>query len=77
MTFSWRQQPAEALKAYQRSLDLYPKRFSSLLGTARAARALGRAPVARAAYQALLEVSDGGTREPAFTEARAYIARRR
>ena len=34
-------QPAEALAAYKRSLELYPKRFNGLLGAARAARALG------------------------------------
>ncbi|HEY9449564.1 MAG TPA: hypothetical protein VIQ60_07405, partial [Gemmatimonadaceae bacterium] len=32
-------QPAEALVAYRRSLELYPRRFNSLLGAARAARA--------------------------------------
>ena len=32
-------QPAEALAAYRRSLDLYPRRFNGLLGAARAARA--------------------------------------
>ena len=33
--------PAEAFVAYQRSLELYPRRFHSLLGAARAARATG------------------------------------
>jgi cytochrome c-type biogenesis protein CcmH/NrfG len=31
-------QPAEALAAYKRSLELYPRRFNSLLGAARAGR---------------------------------------
>ncbi len=35
-------QPAEALAAYRRSLELYPKRFNSLLGAERAASAGGR-----------------------------------
>jgi tetratricopeptide (TPR) repeat protein len=44
-------QPAEALAGYKRSLELYPKRFNSLLGAARAARALGDPSVARTFYQ--------------------------
>ena len=35
-------QPAKALAAYQRSLELYPKRFNSLQGAFRAAHALGK-----------------------------------
>lgn len=70
-------QPAEALAAYRRSLELYPRRLNSLLGAARAARALGDARVARTFYQELLEVADGGTRQPARREARDYVARRR
>jgi tetratricopeptide (TPR) repeat protein len=66
--------PAEALAAYKRSLELYPRRFNGLLGAARAARALGEASVARPLYQELLEVADGGTRQPALEEARAYLA---
>ena len=44
-------QPAEALVSYRRSLKLYPKRFNSLLGAARAAHASrtnpARAPTTR------------------------------
>lgn len=64
-------QPAEALTAYKRSLELYPKRFNSFLGAARAARALDDAAQARTFYQELLEVAEGGTR-PALAEARSY-----
>ena len=71
------QQPAEALAAYQRSMELYPNRFNSLLGAARAARALGSEPQARNFYEALLEVADGGTRQPALEEAQTYVARQR
>jgi tetratricopeptide (TPR) repeat protein len=66
-------QPAEALVAYKRSLELYPRRFNGLLGAARAAHALGDAPLARTFYQELLEVADGGMR-PALTEAKSYVA---
>lgn len=64
-------QPAEALAAYKRSQELYPKRLNSLLGAARAAHALGDAAQARTFYQELLEVAKGGTR-PALAEARSY-----
>ena len=70
-------QPAEALAAYKHALGLYPGRFNSLLGAARAARALGDASLARIYYQDLLEVADGGTRQPAMEEAQAAIAQRR
>jgi tetratricopeptide (TPR) repeat protein len=69
-------QPAEALVAYQRTLELYPRRFNGLLGAARAAHALGDAALARTFYQALLEVADGGTRQPALKEAQSYGAPR-
>lgn len=70
-------QPAEALAAYKRSLELYPRRFNGLLGAARAAHALGDAPLARTFYQSLLEVAEGGTRQPALKEAQGYVAQRK
>ncbi|HVF45396.1 MAG TPA: hypothetical protein VM936_20380 [Pyrinomonadaceae bacterium] len=68
---------AEALAAYKRSLELYPRRFNGLLGAARAARALGDKTQALAFYKELLELADGGTRTPALTEAQKYVARPR
>jgi tetratricopeptide (TPR) repeat protein len=68
------EQPAEALAAYKRSIELYPRRFNGLLGAARAARALGDESLARTFYQELLEVADGGTRVPALKEAQSYVA---
>jgi tetratricopeptide (TPR) repeat protein len=68
--------PAEALAAYRRSMELYPRRFNSLLGAARAARALGDAAQARTFYGELLEVADSGTRQPALKEAQDYVAQR-
>lgn len=69
--------PAEAVVAYKRSLELYPRRFNSLLGAARAARASGDESSARAFYRELLEVSDGAAREQALKEARAFVSRQR
>jgi tetratricopeptide (TPR) repeat protein len=68
--------PAEALAAYRSSLELYPKRFSALLGAARAARAAGDGALARTFYRELMEVAAGGTRQPALQEARKYAGRR-
>ncbi len=50
---------AEALTAYQRSLELYPKRFNSLLGASRAAHALGNAALERAYRREVLRITDG------------------
>jgi uncharacterized protein HemY len=58
----------------RRSLELYPNRFNSLLGAARAARSLGDRAAARAFYQELLRVADNGTRRSALKEARDYTA---
>ena len=69
-------QPREALASYKRSLELYPRRFNSLLGAARAARALDDESLARTFYEALLEVAEGGTRQPVLKEARSHAAKR-
>ena len=66
-------QPAQALAAYQRSMALYPRRFNTLLGAARAADAIDDRSLARAFYRSLLEVAATGTREPALQEARDYL----
>jgi len=64
--------PAEAFLAYQRSLDLYPRRFNSLLGAARAARASGNESSARSFYQELLQVADHASTRSALHEARTH-----
>lgn len=66
-------QPVQALVAYERSLDLYPQRFNSLLGAAHAARASGDESRARTFYRRLIELADGGTRESALEEARTFV----
>jgi len=65
--------PAEALAAYRRSLEHYPRRFNGLLGAARAARASGDEALARTFYQALLDVGMRGTRTDALEEARKAV----
>ncbi|HET7618326.1 MAG TPA: hypothetical protein VFK20_07440 [Vicinamibacterales bacterium] len=72
--FMEHKQPAEALAAYTRSLEQYPKRFNSLLGAARAARASNDAATARRFYQELLETAVNGTRQAPLDEARAFLS---
>jgi tetratricopeptide (TPR) repeat protein len=72
--FMEQKQPEEALAAYKRSMELYPRRFNGLLGAARAARAAGDETLARTFYKNLLEVADGGTRQPALKEAQNNVA---
>jgi tetratricopeptide (TPR) repeat protein len=63
----------EALDAYQRSLRGYPGRLNSLLGAARAAKALGDATLARAMYEQVLVGAGHGTRADVVSEARAFL----
>ena len=67
-------QPAEALAAYQRSLELYPRRFNSLLGAARAARAADNNAAARTFYQTLIEVAANSDRHEELNEAKRFLA---
>ena len=67
------QKPAGALAAYQKATELYPNRFNSLLGAARAAQALEDESLALATYRKLLEIAVGGTRQPALDEARKAV----
>jgi tetratricopeptide (TPR) repeat protein len=69
-------QPGKALEAYERALELYPKRFNSLLGAARAARAVSNEVAARRYYQELLQVADGGARQAALKEAKDFAKKR-
>ena len=66
----------EALERYRASLDLYPKRFNSLIGAARAAVASGDAVAARRYYQELLAVAAGSDREAELEEARRFTSAR-
>ncbi len=69
--------PAEALAAYRRSLDHYPRRFNSLLGAAQAARTMDDQSLARTFYKKLLEVAHSGTRQEFLEEARRFIETQR
>jgi len=62
--------PAEALDAFETSLEESPRRFWSLLGAARAAREAGDEEVARAYYTRLLELAPSDTQRPEIEEAK-------
>ncbi|NZA26511.1 hypothetical protein H0E84_08940 [Luteimonas sp. SJ-92] len=66
------QSPADALVAYEHALSLYPNRFNSMLGAARAADAAGDQAAARRHYARLLSLSAQGTRQSALAEARRH-----
>jgi tetratricopeptide (TPR) repeat protein len=63
--------PSEALAAYRRSLELYPRRFNGVLGAVRAARAAGDSAAAAVHYRDLLALAPGSTRA-AISEARRF-----
>ncbi|MGH9806145.1 MAG: hypothetical protein ACRD9W_02600 [Terriglobia bacterium] len=66
--------PTDALTAYKRSLSFYPRRFNSLLGAARAARAANDKPTALQFYKQLLEVAPHTERHSELEEARRFVA---
>lgn len=66
-------QPAKALSAFERSLELYPKRFNSLLGAARAAELLDDTQTAKQYYAELLAISAGESKRAGVQEARKYL----
>jgi len=74
--FMEQQRPADALAAYRRSLEVYPRRFNGTLGAARAARALGDEASARLYFGQLLEIA-GGSARPPLKEAELYLTGRR
>lgn len=64
------ERPAEARRAYEASLDVWPGRYNSLLGAARAARDAGDNEGARVHYQALVDaVQDARGSRPGIREA--------
>ena len=62
--------PVEALAAYRHSLELYPRRFNSVLGAARAARAAGEQALADRFYRELIAIAAPGSTRPGLKEAR-------
>jgi tetratricopeptide (TPR) repeat protein len=67
------QRPREALQAYETSLEIWPNRYNSQLGAARAARAANEMDKAREHYGRLLEITKGAaTDRPGVREAREF-----
>jgi tetratricopeptide (TPR) repeat protein len=66
--------PADALVAYKRSLGFYPRRFNTLLGAARAARATNDKMTARQFYMQLMEVAPHAERPSEMDEAKRFVA---
>ncbi len=64
--------PTEALEAYEASNEVWPGRFNTLLGAARAAAAAGDEEAARDWYAELLEVAESSDRA-AVSEAEQHL----
>ena len=70
--------PEEALEAYKQSLAVWPNRYRSLLGAARAAAAANQRREAEGHYKQLLAITEGAdTDRPGVREARDYAFRAR
>lgn len=65
--------PKQALTAFERSLELYPKRFNSLLGAARAAKALEDQQTTKKYYSELLAISAKESTRAGIREAHMYV----
>lgn len=65
---------AEALQAYQESEKIWPGRYNTILGAARAAVAAGNKDASKAYYRQLLEVA-GDSQRSGVTEAAEYFGR--
>jgi tetratricopeptide (TPR) repeat protein len=67
-------QPAEALRAYEASLEAAPNRYRGFLGAARAAARAGDPARAREHYGRLLALTaEGDGARPELAEARSYV----
>ena len=66
-------QPAEALAAYEKTLEREPNRARTLTGAARAARAAGKSDVARKYYEEVVKLMDPGSTRPELGEAKAFL----
>jgi tetratricopeptide (TPR) repeat protein len=65
--------PEQALAAYQRSLELHPNRFNSMLGAARAAQALDDEGSAREFYANLIALSVPRSERAGLKEAGSHM----
>lgn len=66
--------PGDALKAYEESDAIWPKRYNTLLGAARAARKAGENISARQYYERLLATTNGDADRSGIFEAQSFIA---
>lgn len=73
--FLEQQKPAEASKAFSRSLELSPGRFNSLLGAARSARAMDSVQTATIFYRQIADGSSADSKREAIQEARSFSSR--
>lgn len=64
----------EALKEYEASLAVAPKRLNTLYGAARAAQKLQKRDKAKQYYTELVSLCDKNANRPAIVEARAFLA---
>ncbi len=70
------ERPSDALEAFAASLRIWPKRYNSLLGAARAARHVGDTGRAKTYYEELLEVvRDADTGRSGVVEAKEFVGR--
>jgi tetratricopeptide (TPR) repeat protein len=65
--------PAEALLAFESTLQRSPNRFNALYGAARAAQIAGQREKARQYYNALLRESDPGSQRTELSAAKSYL----
>jgi dipeptidyl aminopeptidase/acylaminoacyl peptidase/tetratricopeptide (TPR) repeat protein len=68
--------PADALAAYKAALKIWPNRFDSVYGAARAAQSAGNASEARDYFAKLTEISGPGADRPELREAQAQLAKK-
>lgn len=66
--------PKEALTVYEESDAIWPERYNTLLGAARAAKQAGENIAARKYYERLLATTNGETGRSGVHEARGFIA---
>lgn len=65
--------PGEALKAYEASDKIWPERYNTLLGAARAAKEAGKVKAAQKYYERLL-ANTGDSNRSGLKEAKGFIA---
>jgi hypothetical protein len=69
-------EPGQALREFEASLQVAPNRFQSFYGAAKATERLGDQAAARAWYQKLVVLSaSADTERPELVEARAFLTR--